>query len=171
MSDAREMFIQDVGQRLVTMIDKDQLDSVIGAVTMALSNYEITERSTELALLNSTNEKLLKRYCACLMVDGKSEKTIKGYKRSLEKFSEFIQKPFADVGVYDVRYYLACEKQRGLANTSLETTRSYIAAFYHWMAQEEIIPKNFIRWILGKYVSVGRLHPLQRRTLKYLQEA
>ena len=43
------------------------------------------DRSTELALRDDTNEKLIRRYRACLMIDGKSERTAYQYVRTATK--------------------------------------------------------------------------------------
>lgn len=140
--DYRSSFIKSLETSLVSALDPDQLHMVVNAATRILSEYEITERCTELAPRDTQNDKMVKRYCACLLVDGKSEKTIYQYRRSVMRLSDFLQKPFREMGVYDVRYFLACEKERGISNRSLENTRANLSAFFQWMTAEEIIPKN-----------------------------
>ncbi len=141
--DYRTQFIQSVEAAIIPVIgDRDLSDRVIREVTKALGDYEITERSTEVAIIDSTNERILKRYCACLLIDGKSEKTIMQYKRSAEKLADALHKNYPDMGVYDIRYFLACEKDRGVSNRTLENTRSNISAFFQWLTLEELIPKN-----------------------------
>ena len=141
--DYRTQFIQSVEAAIIPMIEnRDLSDRIIREVTKALGEYEITERSTEVAIVDGTNERILKRYCACLMIDGKSEKTIKQYKRSVEKLADALHKNYPDMGVYDIRFYLACEKDRGVSNRTLENTRANLSAFFQWLAQEELIGKN-----------------------------
>lgn len=142
MSDYRNSFINSVEQSLVSILSQQDLESVMTTVTMILNNYEIMERCTDLVPVDGTNEKLLKRYCACMMVDGKSKGTIAQYKRNLQRLSDFLQKPFTEIGTYDIRFYLASEKQRGISNTTLETIRAQLSAFFHWMTIEEITPRN-----------------------------
>ena len=139
--DYRMEFIKAVEQAVVPL-SPDQQEYMIDAVTKILGNYEITERCTELATIDTTNERLRKRYCACLMVDGKSEKTIYQYRRALIRLDDFLHKPYTEIGLYDIRYYLACEKERGVSNRSVENMRSNLSAFFQWMTIEEIIPKN-----------------------------
>ena len=142
MSDYRSDFLRSVEESLAGLIEPDKLIIVADKVTKVLADYEITERCTDVATVDPINERLLKRYCACLTVDGKSEKTIYQYRRSVQRFSDFLQKPFTETGAYDIRYYLACEKERGISNTSLENTRANLSAFFQWMALEDIIVKN-----------------------------
>lgn len=140
--DYRLQFIRDVETALVTKYGVDQATAITDVVGRVLSSYEITERCTDLVPKDDRNERLLKRYSACLMIDGKSEKTIRQYMRSIRKLSDAIQRPFTEMGAYDVRFFLATEKDRGVSNVTLENTRLYLSAFFQWMTNEEIIPKN-----------------------------
>lgn len=100
------------------------------------------KRCTDIIPLGSINDKLIKRYCACLSVDGKSVETIYQYHRSISRLSEFFSKPFTEMGTYDIRYYLAVEKERGISDRSLENTRSNLSVFFQLLTVDEIIDKN-----------------------------
>lgn len=140
--DYRLQFLRDVETALVTKYGAVQAADIADQVAKVLNGYEIAERCTDLVPQDDWNEKLLKRYSACLMIDGKSEKTIYQYIRTVQKLSDMIQKPFPDMGAYDIRFFLGMEKERGVSNVSLENTRSYLSAFFQWLTNEEIIPKN-----------------------------
>lgn len=142
MTDYRQRFLSEVEQSLTTILDADARAQVMRKVLHILSEYEITERSTELAVYDDQNERLLKKYCACMYVDGKSEKTVYAYRRSLSRFFGSINIPVTEVDTYGIRYYLACEKERGLSDVSVENTRANLSAFFQWLTVEEIIPKN-----------------------------
>lgn len=144
MLDFREMLLQEIEQNLVRNVGQEIIKDIMSIVTLTLSNYEVTERCTDLVPAEDENQKLIKRYCACLAIDGKSEKTIAQYKRSLIRMNQIVYKPFIEYGVYDIRYYLALEKQKGLSNISLENTRSYISAFFKWMLREGFVDKNIM---------------------------
>lgn len=142
MSDYRNELIRSIELSLLSILEAETLNEVTNRIICVLSNYEITERCTDIIPFDDGNTRIIKRYAACLNIDGKSKKTIYAYTREIKKFSAFIGKPLPEVGVYDIRYYLATEKQRGVSDRSLENTRSYIAAFYQWMTNEELITKN-----------------------------
>lgn len=142
MSDYRQMLISSIEESIVNYIDRDTADIISGKIIQILGDYEVTKRCTDVVVYDDLNERIIKRYCACLMVDGKSAKTIAQYRRTATKLVEFLQKPITDIGVYDIRYYLACEKERGITNRSLENVRANLSAFFQWMTLEEIIPKN-----------------------------
>lgn len=140
--DYRMDFIREVEEQLTAFLDQQAVHRTSDIITKVLADYEIAERCTEIAILDDGNERILKRYAACLSIDGKSPRTIYQYGRSCRRLADAIGKPFTEMGVYDIRFFLACEKSRGLSNTSLENTRANISAFFQWMTLEDLIPKN-----------------------------
>lgn len=148
MPDLRGEFLKEIEMTIVNFTDKSHLENIMYNITMILNNYEIMERCTEIVPSQNENMKILSRYLASMAVEGKSEKTIAQYKRTLIKLDETICKPYTEYGTYDIRYFLACEKQRGLSNTTLENTRAYISSFFRWMVREEILNKNITEAIL-----------------------
>ncbi len=141
--DYRTQFVRSVEAALFPILeDREVRERTIGAVVRILNDYELMERSTDVAIVDDTNERILKRYSACLMIDGKSEKTIKQYQREVRKLGDTLHKNYPEMGVYDIRYYLACEKERGVSDRTLENTRANLSAFFQWMTQEEIIQRN-----------------------------
>ena len=140
--DYRMNFIRDVKTALAFRYEPDEIARISNIVTRSLSAYEITERCTDLVPQDDANERLIKRYAACLLVDGKSRRTIYTYCRTVRKLSDMIRKPYTEMGAYDIRFFLATEKERGLSNSSLETTRAQLSAFFQWLADDEVIPKN-----------------------------
>lgn len=141
MADCREKLVQEV-EILLQRLDVDEAGMIADGFIRILGEYEVTERCTALVPVDDANEKLLKRYAACLLIDGKSQKTIYMYTRQIRKLSDVMDKPYTEMGTYDIRYFLALEKERGISNVTLENTRSYIMAFFQWLTDEEVIPKN-----------------------------
>lgn len=143
MSDYREQFLQSVQQILISNIDNPATAGTISdKIAILLGDYELTKRCTEIVPLDTINEKLIKRYCACLAVDGKSEKTIYQYRRSITLLSGFLNKPFPEMKTYDIRFYLATEKERGISERTLENLRANLSAFFQWLTIDEVIDKN-----------------------------
>ena len=139
---SRNRLIQTIENELVGRLEPETFDFVIGKVITALSDFEVIERCTEIIPYDNENDRIVKRYLACLMVDGKSGKTIDQYKRTACKFADFIGKNYREIDVYDIRYYLACEKERGVSDRTLENTRANLSAFFQWLSLEEMIQKN-----------------------------
>ena len=140
--DTKTRLIQDIMEGLSPTFDSEQLGMINEVIIKALSEYSVEIKSTQLTVYDDKNARLLKRYAACLLVDGKSKKTIELYMARLKSFSDFLGISFEQIGTYDIRYYLASMKDKGVSNRTLENYRSYISAFYQWMTREDIIPKN-----------------------------
>lgn len=142
MSDYRMRFIKEVEAALSTNHTPEEIAQISNIVIKTLSEYEITARCTDLVVQDDINERLLKRYRACLMVDGKSKKTIDVYTLIIRKLSDMIRKPFPEMGAYDVRFFLATSQERGVSSRTLENYRAYISSFFQWLTDDEVIQKN-----------------------------
>lgn len=135
-------FIRSMETALVTKLPPEQLQAVIDTATRLLADYDVTKKCMALVPLDSKNVQLAKRYLACLMVDGKSQKTIYQYGRHIARFSETLGKDFEKIGAFDIRFYLATLKEKGLSNRSIDNARAALSAFFQWMAAEDIIQKS-----------------------------
>ncbi len=142
MPDCKTDIINAVKEKLALRFSPENVHIIEEIFIKELKPYDVTKTCTELVEYDDQNNRILKRYCACLLLDGKSEKTIYQYRRTCVKFADVIWKHYTDVNVYDVRYYLAKEKERGISNRSIENTRANLSAFFQWMAREEMIPRN-----------------------------
>lgn len=142
MSDYRNQLVDRINEALVTVLDTTTLDKVSRKIIRILDDYEIAERRTELAVYDDENERLLKRYCACILVEGKSKNTVYGYRQSILRFFDFIKVPVTQIGAYEIRLFLATEKDRGISEATLASTRARISAFFKWLHDEEVIAKN-----------------------------
>ena len=123
-------FVRAVEERLIGIMPPDLVRKTIDEIIKELQAYTLTENSTELVLYDNINERIINRYCACLVIEGKSEKTIFQYRRTIYKLIDQLQMCVTDIGPYDIRLFLAHEKSRGVSNRTLENTRANISAFF-----------------------------------------
>lgn len=142
MSDCKSNLIRELEASLADSMPKETISMVSDALMKALREYTVERIVTDLVPYDDQNERILKQYCACLFVDGKSKGTIYQYRRTCQRLADSLGKRFTEMGSYDIRYFLACEKDRGVSGRSCENLRSNISAFFQWMAVEEIIAKN-----------------------------
>ena len=142
MADYKTQLISNVTEALVGQIKQNDIEIVSDEMAIALRDYEITKRVTELVKYDGANEMILKRYKACLVIAGRSPKTIEAYERIVKKLFIALQKNYTDMTVSDLRYFLAYEKSRGVSNRTLENTRVQISSFFAWLLDEELISKN-----------------------------
>ena len=147
MADYKEQLVSDVTEALVGQIRQSDIETVSDEMVIALRDYEVTKRVTDLVKYDGANEMILKRYKACLVIAGRSEKTVAQYERTVKKLFIALQKNYTDMTVSDLRFFLAYEKSRGVSNRTLENTRVQISAFFSWLFEEELINKNPCRSI------------------------
>lgn len=147
MADYKTQLISDVSEALVGQIRQSDIEVVSDEMALALRDYEVTKRITDLVKYEGANELILKRYKACLVIAGRSPKTIEQYERTVKKLFVALQKNYTDMTVSDLRYFLAYEKSRGVSNRTLENTRVQISSFFTWLMDEELIGKNPCRSI------------------------
>lgn len=147
MADYKTKLISEVSEALVGQISQNDIEIVSDEMAIALRDYELTKRVTELVKYDGANEMILKRYKACLVIAGRSPKTIEQYERMAKELFIALQKNYIDMTVSDLRYFLAYEKSRGVSNRTLENERVQISAFFAWLMEEELIQKNPCRSI------------------------
>lgn len=141
--DMKDKLLRDIELKLSLQFDTETREKVMQCIIASLKDYDISERVTDLVVRHEDiNERILKRYVACLRIDGMAESTIKGYVYTLKHLESMIGKPYQEMSAYDVRYFLGDIKARGCKNSHAENQRSYIAAFFKWMYTEELIERN-----------------------------
>ena len=139
----KDKLIKDIELRLSTFCPNVDRDAVMRQVMAAIKDYDVTERPTDIAIRHEDiNERILKRYVACLRVGGKSEGTVKQYVSTCMRLSDLIGRPFAEMTATDIWYYLGELKAKGNQNRSIENQRANLSAFFQWMTVEELISKN-----------------------------
>lgn len=143
MDENREKYIQAVKERLATMFDAKTAHDIIDVIAYELRDYEITKRSTEIVQYDDENEKILKSYLACLVVEGKSKGTVRMYRYSVRQLFAFLgNKKYDKITTYDIRAWLASMKMRGCKNTHIRNQRCNISPFFAWLMSDGLIEKN-----------------------------
>lgn len=142
--DYREELIQAVRNRLVTVIDDNTtINNALDAIVVELNNYDVNKRSTDIVVYDDTNEKIIKSFVACMIVEGRSPKTLRQYSYSLKRFFSYIgNKPYDQVNAYDVRAWLASLKMSGSKNVSVRNQKNNITPFFTWLHNDGVIAKN-----------------------------
>ena len=139
--DAREQLIRDVLDR-IGELEKSVRQKVEEIFLICLNNYEVQERCTEIVEAGGRKD-YLNMYLATLRIEGKSPATLEQYHLRIQQLLVFLGKEVKDITIYDLRYYLACYRRvRKVSNTTLDTIRRYIRAFFSWLSAEGHIDRN-----------------------------
>ena len=113
-------------------------------IEMTLAPYDITKAEHALTVYEGdVNGIIIKRWLSAKIAAGCSSRTIKYYKTTVEKVLQTIGKPYMDVTADDVRLYIAVRVQRDkVTKTTANNERRALSAFYGWLQNEEILPRN-----------------------------
>lgn len=140
---AKEQFIQAIKTKLAYIVDADTAEKVIDTVTLELKDYDLAKRSTELVVYDDENQKVIKSFLGCLMVEGKSKGTIRQYKYSLKWLFEFLgNRKYSEITTADIMAWLASLKLSGAKSSSVRNQRSNISPFFTWLYHNRMIERN-----------------------------
>lgn len=142
--DYRADFVREIEIALTLQYnDMEIVNNVTNTIVKTLEHYKIEEKIPTILLEHvNENEKILQQYRACLLIAGKSPKTIYQYVRTCKKLSEIIPKIFTEMNVYDIRLFFQKEMERNISARSRENTRANLSAFFQWMKNEKLILEN-----------------------------
>lgn len=139
----KDKLIKDMEIKLSEMCPEIDRGRVMACIISCLADYDVSEISTEvMERPQDTNDRILRRYGACLALDGKSNGTIKQYLRTCRRLGQESNKKFTEIKTEDVRIYLGQLKLNGASNRHIENQRAYLSAFYQWMKAEEYIERS-----------------------------
>ena len=111
--DIRLKIIQNVTEQLQDRVDKDVLEVIQDVLVVQLQKYEMQERCTELSVVDTSAEGLLKKFIATKRIEGIAESTLKRYVDQNLKMLRFLKKPIYKITTYDLRFYLSFCRQQG----------------------------------------------------------
>lgn len=111
---------------------------------VTLNEYEITSRTTEIAVVNEDDiSKYLKLFLINKKVSGRTENTLRFYRLTLKAFFEEVRKSPLDITSDDIKMYLATKEIRdGISKVYQKNIMRIISSFFQWMQKEEHIMRN-----------------------------
>lgn len=137
----REELLSNVSRSLVNHFNSEDIDKIKNILIIELSNYEISERYTDVATVDNTTENIIQLYLSTLLSEGKSINTVRQYKKVLGYFFDDVKKPFNEIGVFDIRPWLA-KREMNASKETVDTYRRVVSTFFRWLKNEEIVDKD-----------------------------
>lgn len=138
----RDKLMNDIMMLLIgNGVDTDVLKS---RLVIILDKYEVTERCTEVAVINENDiEKYIRLFLVNKRVAGRTDNTIRDYKAELSRFFREVQKSPLEITSDDIKLYLATKEVRDKASKVYQKNMlRVISSFYQWMVKEEYLLKN-----------------------------
>lgn len=141
--DIREIIVNAVLEALREKVPYEVADMVQDVLIVQLNQYEVQERCTEIATVDTGPEQLLKKFIATKRIEGAAESTIERYYDINLRLLQFLQKPLPEITTYDLRFYLSLYRQkRKVSNRTLDGMRRCFSSFFSWLASEGLIGRN-----------------------------
>lgn len=140
--DMREQVINKVMVEIQDIVSVDVYNKVQDVLSIELNKYEVTERCTDVAVVDDTGEKMLKTFAVVKSLEGLSDNTIKRYFRENKLLLDYLNMPLEDITTNDIRVYIASRRKENVSNRTLDGMRRCYATFFDWLHKEDVIPKN-----------------------------
>jgi len=137
--DAKISFLGQTERKCADTLTKNDLEKIMQIISDVLEGFEINERER---VGEEQTDDLLDSFLSALRVQGRSEKTIARYAYIIGKFSSFVNISTRKINVYHIRNWLANEKKRGVADSTLESNRQVLSSYFGWLFRESLIEKN-----------------------------
>ena len=140
--DERERLINEICMKL--SVPGMDIQEMKNSLYMIMNGYEITTRSTEVAILKEDrNEALLKQFIVAKKVKGCTEKTLKAYWDSNSRAMKQMSKTVDDITTSDIRYYMAIRLRRDkVATVTVGNEVRNLSSFFTWLHAEGLIRHN-----------------------------
>lgn len=149
-----------------------ELDLICKALDDVASDYEITQKSTELIVYEGGFPRIAEIYLQSKLLEGISKETERLYRGRLRIFFENVQKLPEQITTNDIRRFLATYKmQTDITDRSLDKFRQIINVFFEWLKEEEYIEKNPCKNIKEIKYEVTPRKALTRMELEKLRRA
>lgn len=137
----KELFLQDLQQRLGDFLPANDMPRILRAADEALADYEVASAPAGGGAA-SDSEDLLRYFLSAKAVEEKSPKTLEHYRYVITRLRRTVNVPYAKMTVYHLRDYLNSGRAQGLAPSTLEGYRQIFNSFFGWLSRESLITKN-----------------------------
>lgn len=119
-------------------------EEIKAQVIMILSEYEISQRNTEIAIRDEDkNKKYIAMFIASKAAGGRTDRTLQMYASNTKKIFSSIGKTADEISADDIKLYLARKLRIDkVSKVSVDNDRRVLSAFYSWMQKNEYITSN-----------------------------
>jgi integrase/recombinase XerD len=139
----QEKFKREVVTTLGTTLNVQELKQVDAVLTVILTRYEVTEKTTDITMYREGFPEEIKAFLISKSIKGLTKATLLHYKRTLIHFSNNVSKDIKSITSNDIKLYLLnYEHTHNTGKSTLDDKRRVLNSFFAWMVREDIIDKN-----------------------------
>ena len=136
--DAKVSFADQLAQAIADRVTVEQMDVIRRAVMNVMDHFDMRE----IQEISPDEDDLLECYLSALRVECRSEMTIRRYEYLIRRLMEYVKVPTRRITVHHLRGYLSNERERGVADSTLESIRQVFSAYFNWLQREALIERN-----------------------------
>ena len=138
---SRTQLIRELSTVVGHYISADKMDEIMASLSEKIGRYNI-DYDGDASESDSETEDLLRAFLAAKEVEGRSEQTIKRYEYICRRAIKQMSAPIREISVYHLRKYLADEKARGVADSTLDGNREVLSSMFGWLHKEGLLKTN-----------------------------
>lgn len=127
----------------------EQLKELKWCLDRNLYGVDISKENTALSVSYAvSNEEMIKRYYAQLVVSGKAQRTIEQYLLQIRMFFENVNKNWSEINKDDILLYLGkLMRLNTLSMVTIDNRRKCVKTFFNFLEDNDYIKKNPFRGI------------------------
>lgn len=136
----KQVLTKDFELRIGEILTITQANEVMRILVEQLDNYSVEANFHDDGANNSDD--LITAFMDAKEIEGRSKKTLVYYSGVIRRFREKVHVPLKKITVYHLRGYLKGYMQTGVADTTVESIREVLCAFFGWLYNEGLIEQN-----------------------------
>lgn len=137
---AKQLLIKRFEAELGSVLTAKDLELAGEKLNGILSMFEV--ESLQDGRADAEAEDLLQAFLDAKSVEGRSEKTLEHYRYVIKRLLNELNVPIRQITVFHLRNYLMQKKRDGMADKTLEGTRSVMCSFFGWLQKEGLLKEN-----------------------------
>ncbi|MGI6653071.1 MAG: site-specific tyrosine recombinase/integron integrase [Christensenellales bacterium] len=144
----KEQVIREIQQRMQGCLNNAQMRQLQEVLSISLGDKQVIQLTEISACIDVTNDELLERFLSAKHVEGCSEKTLKYYRVTLQRFISSAHQHLTHVTTDDLRTYLGQYQQvNHCGKVNMDNIRRILSSFFGWLEDEDYILKSPVRRI------------------------
>lgn len=136
--EAKTALMKELEKRLYDKITVADMSKVMAVAADVMGDFDIAQLEHDAC----GTDDFLDAYIAAMRVQGRSEKTVERYSYIIGRMMKYAKVNTNRITVYHLRQYLMNEKERGIADSTLEGIRQVFSAYFNWLQIEGMITNN-----------------------------
>lgn len=144
----KEQVIREIQQKMQGCLNNAQMRQLQKVLAISLGDKQIIQLAESIHCVDVTNDELLERFLSAKRVEGCSEKTLKYYRVTLQRFIGTTHQHLTQITTDDLRTYLGQYQQvNQCGKTNMDNIRRILSSFFGWLEDEDYILKSPVRRI------------------------